>query len=317
MLSEEIQSRFDEAYGEMLERLTPEGLLIVQKETGSYIGGGSARLRAYPLSNVIACTVWENFTQHFTGTSCHGNFRCGYEIEETGKPLYMLTMLREEINVSGTKFLSHDDRVEYYDYLMNRSPYKDVFITKSYQEAVDNGYIVASCNHPGNLIIGAMQAARKIWEYTHITKGFLDIRELGYEENIALMLAYTISSGLYRGTSTFNKYFECRGFEHSPLCMETMSKGGANNFRHGVMGNPNEVYTTYQCYDDVYGLWNGGQGDITYLHHFIRNVLPFTRKTDTLDVFSNTKHKALNRGELLNALKVHKNDIMAWLEEKD
>ena len=83
--------------------------------------------------------------------------------------------------------------LSFYDWLFNRSPWKDVFLVKDSQEAIDNG-IIANTELPENLVISGLIASRFVTESynTEISERarmYDEIKSLGFSENFAFIFS--------------------------------------------------------------------------------------------------------------------------------
>uniref|UniRef100_UPI00015543C0 hypothetical protein ORF070 n=1 Tax=Pseudomonas phage PA11 TaxID=347327 RepID=UPI00015543C0 len=67
----------------------------------------------------------------------------------------------------------------YLDWLLNRSPYSKVFVTKSAKDAIKNSCIIADSSAPSNLLAAGLVASRRLWEANHILIVWHDLVHAG------------------------------------------------------------------------------------------------------------------------------------------
>lgn len=82
---------------------------------------------------------------------------------------------------------------EYYKWLLNESPVKDVFITKDVDQAFEDKYLLLSTEHPRNVLMTACIMSRYIWEETKVPRPWWDMVESGIDKDGAFVLAHIIN----------------------------------------------------------------------------------------------------------------------------
>lgn len=82
--------------------------------------------------------------------------------------------------------------VWYLDWLLNRSPYSDAFITKDAVKALEECIVVSSGDHPGNYVGGSIVSLRLLWEHTYVAQSAYDLHKAGVPEDLAFLLGHTI-----------------------------------------------------------------------------------------------------------------------------
>lgn len=81
----------------------------------------------------------------------------------------------------------------YYDWLLNRSPFSDVFISSDSKQVLDDEFLLLGCQHPRNVVVAACIAHRYLWEETKVVPVWASLVDAGMDEDGAFVLAHTIS----------------------------------------------------------------------------------------------------------------------------
>lgn len=90
------------------------------------------------------------------------------------------------------RILPKEVEVWYLDWLLNRSPYADAFITKDAVKALEERIVVSSGDHAGNYIGGSIVSLRLLWEHTYAAQAAYDLHQAGVAEHLAFLLGHTI-----------------------------------------------------------------------------------------------------------------------------
>lgn len=85
-----------------------------------------------------------------------------------------------------------DQKLEYYDYLMHRSPMREGFISKDPEKVLQDKYCIMSVDCPSNIMMCAMFAARHLWEKPMYAQVFFSLREGGVEEHLAFIMSQLV-----------------------------------------------------------------------------------------------------------------------------
>lgn len=137
------------------------------------------------------------------------------------------------------------------DYMMNRSPYKDIFLLKDVEHALQYGFL-CDTTIPSNLLIGGLTVMRSLWEYTYIPLRWKELVDLGVNEDMALLAAHCISGR--KGSWTFTK----QGSGHRAFEPDTMSRDVIKNFLKRKMANPQGSLRDTKTYSHITALWGTG-----------------------------------------------------------
>jgi hypothetical protein len=156
-------------------------------------------------------------------------------------------------NGGGTK-LTLDERVLFFDWLCNHSPYSQCIVTKDPAIAANEG-IILDGDYPANLVVGAIIASRISWEYRstfHTMKKFI---EAGMDSSAAFYMAHRYG---IRGQESL---FSVVTSPHQAIDDCNVDTYTLENFVNGVLVQPNVNLTAPDHgYDDIHGLF-GDRGN--------------------------------------------------------
>lgn len=176
--------------------------------------------------------------------------------------LYFLNMLMHSgvTRSESSRKKYHKDLVKFYDLLFNESIWADVFITKSGEEYVSEGVLVARTDVPSNLLIQGMQAARIPTEYSNTMWAFIDLVDAGVNAKLAFAISMCVRGGDYRnGTIDFSS----SSTNHQCLEPDYFYSGTLKNMYEGAFTElkPFKVCTNYRKDISLARMWEGGGGD--------------------------------------------------------
>lgn len=192
-------------------------------------------------ANAFGGLIYEDNSLHVIGIHpCHGFLQTSYwgGYARRSPIKYILSAIRaEEIT---DEALAED----FYDWLFNRSPWANVFVEKSYQQARLLG-VVARVDLPANLIATAMIASRFMTE-TYASEQryrraiYKELRNIGYDEATSFVFAHlfnsvNVSKGLYP------VHFSRFSSGHSVFYATGISEGYFRNFFNNTPPNLSEV----------------------------------------------------------------------------
>lgn len=85
--------------------------------------------------------------------------------------------------------LTKEESVQFYDWLLNRSPYANAFVSKDADESFNkHKYAVMNVSAPANMLQGALITTRQPWEHHNVVKVFCKLVDRGVDENTAYIL---------------------------------------------------------------------------------------------------------------------------------
>lgn len=136
--------------------------------------------------------------------------------------------------------------VKYVDWMVNHSPWHDVFLTKDAEKIVSDRVFVASTEVPSNLLLNALSAMRLPTEYRNVLPFFLGLTDAGLDPCASLVMACAVCGS--RGSYTVNTYHD----GHKPFGSDQISVEMLNNLRGNKRLHLNALYTKNQSYQDPY-----------------------------------------------------------------
>ena len=179
-----------------------------------------------------------------TSGACHGYMADGYNNTEK---IISLIARHDELDTPYKE--------PYLHWLMNDSPYASAFISKSAPYALREGLITCTGHTPNNLLIGALQCTRRLWEDSWIPEIWGQLQTAGFNKNLAFFLACT--ARLKSGDSPDNYKFSLEGglSDHHPLWTNCMAKKSITNFIHNKQIIQRSNYFKNTKYNDVIKTW--------------------------------------------------------------
>lgn len=131
------------------------------------------------------CIAYKNNIRVFIDEPCFAAIRTiGEGSKYIGHYIYPPKWVHEEtlLRISVT---------QYFDWLINRSPFHTAFPEQSLKRAVTEAIIV-DCNTPANLLLAALIASRQPHEYATNVAIMQKLVRLGVPENMAFMASYFV-----------------------------------------------------------------------------------------------------------------------------
>jgi hypothetical protein len=84
--------------------------------------------------------------------------------------------------------------IKYYDWIANRSPYAEAFVSKDAEQIINDAMVVVTSDVDGRIVVGGLMAARAISELHRIPQVWYDLVENGVHENVAFVFAHLLST---------------------------------------------------------------------------------------------------------------------------
>lgn len=177
------------------------------------------------------------------------------------------------------EMLEEEEAFFFLDWLLNRSPYAETFITKSADEALYYKATISSAFHPSNLMAAGMVASRRLWEYPVIARVMVALSKAGVNEDLAYYLAH-----LFAGR--FDKVGNCSWSDtKSAHCSVNPAIMGKKELLAFLQHKPTKLNKTYNehyqysGYDAMYGeSWNDA------CHNIIHKNFPYKGAVKAVDV---------------------------------
>lgn len=96
-------------------------------------------------------------------------------------------------NASNGRYLPAEVELWFVDYIINRSPYSETFISKDAVKCLADKVTLSSGDHPSNLMVAGLVALRRLWEYSMVARAAYDLAQAGVNEDLAFVLGHLIS----------------------------------------------------------------------------------------------------------------------------
>lgn len=163
------------------------------------------------------------------------------------KPIVMVNT----VQVEREGCLPKSERDKFFDYLLNRSPYKSAFLSKDTSKLEDDG-IMVRLDVPYNLAIAAGILTRAPWEWPGVVTTFINLVAAGLHEDRAFLVAH-----LVRWTGADNPTRQLT-VGHTGIYVNNMTTDGVRNFLNHELpkrsGGP--TYQERKTYHNIDIMWN-------------------------------------------------------------
>lgn len=172
---------------------------------------------------------------------------------------------------------SQEDSEKFIDWLVNRSSWAEVFITKDVKDILKYGY-VARTDLSNNLVAGAMIATRFITEsysqdICERIPVYKELLESGCDEAEAYIFSHVLSAEKPKASSPYPIIVSALYSGHEPFGVSSKSVSYFKNFLTGKVASPKMTFKERKGYENgIYGTW-GGDSDRTFTD-FCRNLKP-------------------------------------------
>lgn len=155
---------------------------------------------------------------------------------------------------------TEQEKIQFLDWLMNRSPYRSVFMYKGAKTALKNKAVVVHTDVSARLMAGALVSTRRMWEHTHAIIVFSALVKRGVPENLAFLLGHMCSFD--KGKLDSTSFSWAGGLSgHCSIDGYKVGKTGCRNFCKGSVVEQGQKYTNYTNYDGyshfLFGLQHG------------------------------------------------------------
>ena len=196
----------------------------------------------------VECENEDENLDETEGTICYAS---AGDVCFESKPLRVFTLFND--NEGGySNRLEGEDQRQYYHWLLFDSPYKEVFIDPSVEEALKWG-VVVRCDVPSNLMFSAMIAYRMSWEYGGLLEDVLRLHGLGIPMNAAFYLSHCVGWMRHK-PDKFQLWDRAEG--HT-VVSGRCHKDGFVNFVNGTPSEALRNYDVEQQLSTIHALWGG------------------------------------------------------------
>lgn len=232
----------------------------------------------------------ERAKPYFSGTQvCHAGLR---SLE--GCKRVVNALMSGEGYATG-RVLYKEVELWFVDYILNRSPYAETFVTKDAEKALEQKYTVSSGDHPGNLMAAGMVALRRLWEYTYVAKATYDLAKAGVNEDLAFLMGHIVATGNNPGPDSA-ACWEGYSAGHCSLSPGHMDWKATKNFLAHKVTQPNPNFSAggrYDNYDSLYSSKKGGGADGETYRDFVKANFPYDKCIGKVGVSLNPFVKAM------------------------
>ena len=203
-----------------------------------------------------------------------------------------------------------DKEVElwFVDYILNRSPYAETFITKDAKKALEQRYTVSSGDHPSNLVAAGMVALRRLWEYTYVAAAAYSLAKAGVNEDLAFLLGHTVSTGNNPHEGSATSWTGCSS-GHCSINPAVMGWKNVQNFLNHKVTKPNGLLSAgadYGGYDAMYG-----EHRAESCYKFVKENFPYALCKGKVEVNLNPFVKAIPKRDEQNVPYAKAIEVMA------
>lgn len=181
----------------------------------------------------------------YSNAPCHAGICPTLDVGEERMFILSSSVKKDYFNGACGWLINSGAAKSWIDYLVNRSPYADMFTDKDYESILELGYVV-NCNAPSNAVSAALTATRQIWEYPARVVAFHMLKE-HINENLAYVMCMSASGDVRNGvleTLTWNN--QCTS--HTPFNIIEISDLGVVSYILGASHKCNEDITKSQRY---------------------------------------------------------------------
>lgn len=211
-------------------------------------------LNAVWKDNASTTHLDENGVQGYSryGNVCHNHMNNhGFKyvingIDHTGKSY---------ANSNG-RYLPPEVELWFVDYIINRSPYSETFISKDAAKCLEDKVTLSSGDHPSNLMVAGLVALRRLWEYSMVARAAYDLAQAGVNEDLAFVLGHLVSVESKVEADSITGWTYC----HSGHCSIDPSIMGFRVLKNFLAHKPKELNALwseakgrYDGYDAMYG----------------------------------------------------------------
>jgi len=180
-----------------------------------------------------------------------------------GSPLYIINSVQTDH--PKWKKVVPDTRKAFLSYLVERSPYKDIFLIKDVDHIIEYGALCTT-KVSANFLVSGLTIMRTLWEYTDVPRFWKKLVDLGVNEDMALLVAHTMGGAK---KITYNQqHGGHRAFNGSTLYTSELQ-----NFLKRKMPGALDNYHDIMTYRKIHGLWRDIQTE-----DFLKEYTPKHKK---------------------------------------
>jgi hypothetical protein len=152
--------------------------------------------------------------------------------------------------------LSKEVELWFVDYILNRSPYSETFVSKDAAECLQEQMTISSGDHPSNLLVAGLVALRRLWEYTTVVSVAYSLVQHGVNEDLAFVLGHLAQVVEDPKPTSILQWTACKA-GHCSLNPAWMDFKVLKNFLEHSPKKLNPLWSAghgdYHGYDEMYG----------------------------------------------------------------
>lgn len=217
------------------------------------------------------------------GAGCFGSIY-------TGRVKGCVAILNRMVKFDNHKHV--DMQRNHYDWLANRSPWSDSFISKDADEVMKTGWMVLQTSLPNNYVMGGLITTRNMWETTYIMSGMAQLVQEGCDENLAWLIANFTGCGISKDRQISFRNYPING--HTALDGMLIYRNVISNFFNKKVVKAGPLFIENQMYlgegHSVNTIWGENNGSKT-IKDICKKYLPecitldaWGTKTESWDV---------------------------------
>jgi hypothetical protein len=188
---------------------------------------------------------------------CHANLRARGNV----KIIINGLMIGTDYGTNPGRVLRPEIELWFVDYILNRSPYSQIFIEKDAEKALAERVTVVSGDHPGNLVGAGLVALRRLWEYVFIAQAAYDLARQGVNEDLAFYLGHLMRTKNNTSADDSASWDNCQS-GHCSLNPAMFRFENLRNFLDHNVTNPNSHYSKGGCYSGYDSMYGGEYSEV-------------------------------------------------------
>jgi hypothetical protein len=186
---------------------------------------------------------------HGNNTACHA------QLNEVNVPRNDKLRYLQNIFLTPFTGVSNEDHLTFVNWLINDSPYADIFVVKD-PSFVFNNYYVCDANQPANLLVGGMVCGRFSWEEKNANAFpvWARIVKLGGDPTVAFAFAH-----VFRAKDYSDKIYPVMASSgedyHNVVAFSRASMEKVKRFVKNIRNNLEPLYSEALAYERIENVW--------------------------------------------------------------
>lgn len=161
----------------------------------------------------------------------------------------------ESYNANSGRYLPPETEHWFVDYILNRSPYQEIFIEKDAKKALETRTTIASTELPANIVAAGLVALRRLWEYNSVARTAHDLVLAGVNEDLAFYLGHCMQIEDHIKPDSTASWTACKAGHCSldPACMGFKELKNFLKHKPKKLNDKMSSGARYGGYDGMYG----------------------------------------------------------------